>query len=102
MLRAGHPGEPRAPDAAGDDDRFRLDVAFRRTDSPDPAALDVDPEHLDAGRDGERAVGRGLLPHEGSGAQRVDDADARRIEAAEDHGLVDEGDELLDLGGRQE
>ena len=32
------------------------------------------------------------------GAQRVDHADALRVEAADDHALVDEGHELLDLG----
>ena len=42
------------------------------------------------------------LAHDRAGAQRVDDADARGVEAAEDDGLVDVGDELLDLGGRHE
>ena len=32
--RAGHPGDPRAPDAAGDDDRVGLDVALVRADAP--------------------------------------------------------------------
>ena len=53
--RAGHAGEPRAPDAAADHDVLRLDVAARGAHAAHAAALDVDVEHLGVGRHGERA-----------------------------------------------
>ena len=48
--------------------------------------------------DGQRALLLRALAHDRAGAQRVDDGDARGVEAADDHALVDVGDELLDLG----
>ena len=47
---ARHPRELRAPDAAGDDDDARLDVALGRPDAGDAAARGLDVEHLGAGR----------------------------------------------------
>ena len=41
-----------------------VDVSLGRTDLPHAAALDVDPENLDAGSDRQRTVGRRLLAHE--------------------------------------
>ena len=40
--RPGHPGDARAPDATGDDDDVRLDVALVRADPADLAVDDVD------------------------------------------------------------
>ena len=99
--RAGHPGDPRAPDAAGDDDDVGLDGPGVRVDAPDAAGLDVDAGDLDARGDGQRAHLLGGLAHQRAGLERVDDADARRVEAAEDDRLVDERDHLLDLGRRR-
>ena len=42
------------------------------------------------------------LAHDRAGSQRVDHAGARGVEAAEDQRLVDERNELLDLGGRDQ
>ena len=64
MLAPAIRRELRAPDAAGDDDRLDVDVAVGRTDPPHAAALDVDPENLDARSDRQRAVGRRPLAHE--------------------------------------
>ncbi len=82
--RARHPGDARAPDAAGDDDDLGLDVAAGRPHPPDAPVLDVDPEHLGERRDGERPRLMGPLAHDRARAQRVDDGDARRVEAADD------------------
>src|SRR3954452_22078485 len=59
------------------------------------------PHDLDLGDDLERPGALGLLAHQRPRAQRVDHAHARRVKAAEDHRLVDVGDERLDLGGQQ-
>ena len=69
---------------------------------PDASALDVDAEHFRVRRDGEPSGLLAALAHDRAGPQRVDDADGRGVEAAEDHGLVDERDELLHLGRSQE
>ncbi|CAB4760560.1 unannotated protein [freshwater metagenome] len=100
--RPGHPRDLRAPAAACDDDDVRLDVALIRPDAHDLAVLDIDAEHLGIGRDGEGVELLGALAHDRAGAQRVDDADARGVEAAEDDGLVDVGDELLHPLGRDD
>ena len=42
------------------------------------------------------------LAHQRPRAQRIDHAHALRVEATDDHGLVDVGHELLDLGGRHQ
>ena len=99
---AGHAREQRAPDAAADHDRLGLDVAVGGADAADAAALGVDPGHLDVRDDRERAGGLRLLAHQRAGAQRVDDGDALRVEAADDHLLVEERHQLLDLGRRHE
>ena len=70
--------DPRAPDAAGDDDGVGLDVALVRADARDAAVLDVDAGDLDAGGDRQRAQLLRLLAHQRAGLERVDDADAGR------------------------
>ena len=60
------------------------------------------PSDLGVRGDRERARLLRALAHQRAGAQRVDHADARRVEAADDHALVDERDELLHLGGCHE
>ena len=59
--------------------------------------LDVDPEHLGVGRRPSSPPAAARSRMIVAGPQRVDDAGARRVEAAEDQLLVDERDELLDL-----
>ena len=100
--RPGHPGDPRAPHAACDDDGVGRDVAPVGADAPDVAVDHVDAGDLDLGRDRQGTQRLGCLAHQRAGLERVDDADARRVEAAEDHRLVDERDHLLDLGRRQQ
>ena len=97
--RAGHPRDPRAPDAAGDDDGLGLDRrrrpcgrAGRAPPSTSMPVTSTPAATVSAPRSWR------LLAHQRPGLERVDDADRRRVEAAEDHGLVDEGHELLDLG----
>src|SRR5690349_15069492 len=99
---ASHPRDTRAPDAAGDDDGVGGDVTAVGLDATDVPVDDVDPGHLDARHHGQRAHVLRLLAHERARLQRVDDTDARRVEAAQDHRLVDERDHLLDLGRGEE
>ena len=47
-------------------------------------SLDAEVLHLDVGYDGQRALRQRVLPHDRAGAQRVDDADRRRPEGADD------------------
>ena len=54
---AGHLRDPRAPDAAADEDVLRLDRALVGVHSPDAPVLDVDPGHLGARGDRQRAEG---------------------------------------------
>ena len=100
--RPGHLGEPRAPDAGRDDDDVGLEVALVGADAGDVAVLDVDAGDLGHRRQPERPERLRALAHERAGAERVDDADPGRREAAEDDVGVDVGDHLLDLGGRDE
>ena len=71
------------------DDDVGLDVAARRADAPDAPVLDVDPEHLGV-REDLRALRLRPLAHDRAEAERVDDRDRRRVEAAEQDRLVDE------------
>ena len=73
-----------------------------RAHAANASALDVEAEHLRVRRDREPAGGLPAVAHDRPGLQRVDDADGRRVETAEDHALVDERDELLHLVGSQE
>ena len=59
------------------------------------------PSDLGVGED-LRALRLRALAHERAEAERVDHRDRRRVEAAEQDRLVDERDELLDLGRRDE
>jgi hypothetical protein len=95
---AGHIGHLRAPDAAGDDDLLRLDVAARRPHPVDPPVSHLEPEDLGVRGDLERTHLLGLLPAEGPEPERVRHADAPCVEPAEEDLLVDERDELADLG----
>ena len=51
--------------------------------------LDVDVEHLGVREHRQRAQLLRLLARDRPEAQRVDDADRRRVEAADDHRLLD-------------
>ena len=93
---AGHVADLRAPHAAGDHDVLGLDVALVGADPADPAVLDVEVGDLDVGYDGQRAGRQRPLAHDRAGAQRVDDADARRPEGADDLVGVEERHLLLD------
>ena len=95
--RTGEAGDPRAPDAAGDHHRLGLDVAACRANPPDPSALDVEAEDLGVREHPERAFGPAALTHDRPRPQRVDDSGRGRVEAADDHRLLDVGDELLHL-----
>ena len=64
--------------------------------------LDVEAAHVGVREHAQRAGLRRPLAHDRAGAQRVDDADARGVEAAEQDRLVDVRDELLDLGRRDQ
>ena len=74
-------------------------VVRRRANAP---VLDVDTDHFGVGEHREPPALLAALAHDRAGTKRVDDADGRAVEAAEDHGLVDERDELLHLGRRHE
>ena len=94
--------DARAPDAAADEDVLRLDRALVGVHAPDAPVLDVDARHLGARGDRQRAERRRGLAHQRAGAERVDAADAGRVEAAEDDLLVDVRHELLHLRRRQQ
>ena len=101
--RAGHARDPRAPHAAGDHDDVGLDVAARRAHRARRGRARRRCRAPRCSRDtcsapSSCARSRMIVPE----AQRVDDADRRRVEAAEDHRLVDERHELLHLGRRDE
>ena len=99
--RPGHARDPRAPDAARDEDVLAVDRALVGVHTACSASLDVDARHLGAGEHA-CAASLGVLAHERAGSQRVDDVDARRVEGPEDHARVDEGDPLDRLLGREE
>ena len=99
---AGHRRDARAPDAAGDDHDVRLEVAALRPDARHVAVFDIDPGDLGHRRDLEGAHRLRALAHDRAGPQRVDDADPRRREAAQDDVRVDVGDHRLDLLGRDQ
>ena len=96
--RAGHLGEERGPDAAGDDDVLGLDGAAAGRDALDAAVLDAHRGDLGVRERGQGAHRLGLLAAQGPELQGVADADARGVEAADEDALVDERDQLLDLG----
>ncbi len=98
----GHACDARAPHAAADDDEVGRDIAARGADAGDAPVLDVDADHLGVREDRERAQLLRLLARERPEAQRIDDADARRVEAAEDHRLLHVRDELLHLRRRDQ
>ena len=100
--RSGHRRDPRAPDAGGDDDDVRLEVALVGPDPGDVPVLDVDPDDLGHRRQTERTERLGALAHDRARPERVDDADPRRREATEKDVGVHVGDHRLDLlGGDQ-
>ncbi len=99
--RARHARDPRRPHAARDHDDVGLEVAARRAHAAHATVLDVDAGHLGV-REDLRAFRLRLLAHERPEAERVDDCDGRRVEAAEEDRLVHERDELLDLRRRDE
>ena len=97
-VRAGHPREERAPDAAGDHDRLGLDRPAGGVHPPDAAPLDVQAAARRCSRARVSApASTRALAHDRAGAERVDDADTGCVEAAEQDRLVDVRDELLDL-----
>ena len=100
--RARHPREARAPDPAADHDAPGLEIAAGRAHAAHASVLDVDAEDLGVGADGQRPGRHGGLAHQRAGLQRVDHAGARRVEPAEDHALVEIGDELADLRRREQ
>ena len=95
--RSGHAGDPWAPDTTRDDDGVGCDVALVGANAPDVPVDDVDAGDFDARGDRQRTHRLRLLAHQRPGLERVDDADAGRVEAAEDDAFVDERDHLLDL-----
>ena len=101
-LSTGHSGDLAAPAAGGDDDVLGLDRALVGDDGLDAAIGDRQVLDLDVGEGLQGAHLDGLLAHERAGAQGVAHADALGVEAAEDDGLVDEGDHLLDLIRREQ
>ena len=94
---AGHGGDARAPDAAGDNRVVDLDgPAGRRngadTRTPEGHGVHFETGHLGLIQDREHAPGQGPLAHDRARPDRVDDGHARRVEAAEDDVRVDERD----------
>jgi hypothetical protein len=98
---ARHPCDQRAPYAAADHHQIGVEVAAGRADALNASLRDIDAENHGVSGHGHPARDRAFA-HDRAGAQRVDDARARRLEAAEDQRLVDERDELFDLGGRDQ
>src|SRR6266849_2532821 len=95
---AGHEGDARTPDPTRDHDRLGLDLAGRRPYAANAAVFDVDRHDLGLRHHLQGTRGLRALAHDRARAQRVDHADPRRVEAAEDDRLVDEGNEVFDLG----
>ena len=100
--RPGHRGDPRAPDAGGDDDDVGFEVTLVGPDPGDVPVLDVDPRDLGHRRQTQRTQRLGALAHDRARPERVDDADPRRREATEEDLGVDVGDHRLDLLGGDE
>ena len=91
---AGHAGDARAPDPAGHDHRLGPDVSTIRTDASDVAVLHVDAGHLHVGEGAQSAQLLCFLAHERAGPERIDHADTRCGERAEDDLLLDERDQV--------
>ena len=101
-VRAGHARDARAPHAARDHDSLGSDLAGGRTHASNASVLDVDRDHLGLRDHLQRARCLRALAHDRARAQRVDDSDPGRVEAAADDRLVDERNELFDLGRADE
>ena len=78
-----------------------VDRALVGVDAANAVVLDVDTRHLGA-REHARTAFLRVLAHQRSRPQRIDHRDARCVEAAEDHVLVEERHALEDLLGRQQ
>ena len=82
--RAGHLGQERGPDAAGDDHVLGLDGAAARGHAPDAAVLDAHRGDLGVRERGQGTHLLRLLAGDGAEAERVADADLGRVEAADE------------------
>ena len=104
--RPGHRREAWAPHAAGDRHVLALDATLVGDDGahgrPVARRLDLDVEHLRGREDLQGTLGDRLVADQGPAGERVDHRDARRVEAAQHHTVVEKRNELLDLGGRQQ
>ena len=105
--RAGHRGDARAPDAAGDDHVLDLDRAAGGDDGAHSGAaerspVDLQTEHLRVLQHGKRASRPRPFTADGSGPDRVHDRRARLVEAAQDGLAVDERRLGNDLRGSQQ
>ena len=104
----GHVGDAVRPHAAGDDDVLGLDRAlvgddgFDLAHAGDRVVLGDQVEDFGVGEDLQVGLLRGLLAHDGARLERVDDRHGRAVEAALDDVVVDERNELLDLGRAQQ
>ena len=105
---AGHVGDAVRPAAAGDDDVLGLDATLVGHDGGDALATGgglvdgLEGHDLGVGEHLEVGLVDGLVAEDRPGVEGVDDRHRGAVEAPEDDLLVDEGDELLDLGGAEE
>ena len=105
---AGHVRDPVRPDTARNNDVFGLDPTLVGDDGRDlletgaGLILSLDVKHFGVGEHLEPSLVDGLVAEQSAGVERVDDTDCRAVEAAEDHIVVDERDELFDLCWRQQ
>ncbi len=95
---AGHAGDPGAPHPAGDHDVLGLDAALVGDDRRDPSSIGLDAEDLGVGHGLQRSQAGRPLPEDRPRPQRVDRRHRGEVTATEEDLLVDEGDQLLDLG----
>ena len=100
--RAGHGRDPRAPHPARDHHVLRRDPAPVGDDRLHAPVRDLDRQHLDTRDRLQRTEAHCPLAKDRSGTQRVDHRDARCVETAEHDVGIDEGQQLADLGGRQQ
>ena len=96
--RAGHLRKARTPTTTGDDDVLSLDGALVRHNARDLAIVDGDVENLDVTHRRQCAHFLCALAHDRASANGINDTDARRVEATEDHAFVNERNEFLNLG----
>src|SRR6516162_7630219 len=99
---AGHPGDPRAPNAAADCHDIGPDDASAGPHPADVASLYVDADDFGAWEHGQGALFLGALAHQGAREEGIHNTHAGAVEAPQKYRFINEWDLGLDLSRRKQ